>query len=97
MTTKTSAELFAQAEDPELAKGVTREQMITAIRKATNKKPRGTRPDYPRWPGLPIGQVAPWERPMIRALLAEGVIEMVSRPRYTDPSALASFYRIVKN
>jgi hypothetical protein len=67
----------------------TERTILALIDKATGKKVKGTAP----WPGLPVGQLRLAMRTIVQNMITRGEIEEVSRPRVTNPTQLAHFYR----
>lgn len=63
--------------------------ILASIDAATGKKVKGTAP----LPGMPVTQLPLSNRTIIQNMITRGEVEEVSRPRVTDPTKLAHFYR----
>jgi hypothetical protein len=47
------------------------------------------------WLGCPVSHFGTYEGPALRSLIADGVVEIVERPKLTNPAVMARFVRVV--
>lgn len=48
------------------------------------------------WLGCPVSHFGTYEGPALRSLIADGVVEIVERPKLTNPAVMARFARVTR-